>query len=82
LNARENVILLARFLRRDSDQIRKRLNELTELTRFPADRLDDIGLILQGAIPAAALALLVQFIFTLLDRIFIPRGLRIKSADS
>lgn len=45
-------------------------------------RLDDIGLILQGAIPAAALALLVQFIFALLDRIFIPRGLRIKSDDS
>ncbi|MCK4944075.1 MAG: ABC transporter permease subunit [Candidatus Aminicenantes bacterium] len=42
-------------------------------------RLDDMGLILQGAIPAAGLALLVQFVFNLLDRIFIPRGLRIET---
>ena len=42
-------------------------------------RLDDVGLILQGAIPAAALAILVQFAFVFLDRIFIPKGLRIKS---
>lgn len=45
-------------------------------------RLDDIGLILQGAIPAAVLALLVQFIFGILDRIIIPKGLGIKPADS
>jgi osmoprotectant transport system permease protein len=45
-------------------------------------RLDDVGLILQGAIPAAALALLVQFSFDLVDRLFIPRGLRIKPTAS
>ena len=33
-------------------------------------------LILQGAIPAALLALLVQGAFDLLDRVVIPRGLR------
>lgn len=45
-------------------------------------RLDDVGLILQGAIPAAGLALLVQFTFDIVDRIFIPKGLRIKAGDS
>lgn len=45
-------------------------------------RLDDIGLILQGAVPAACLALLVQFVFGILDRILIPRGLRIKPSAS
>ena len=35
------------------------------------------GLILQGAIPAALLALLVQGAFDLLDRAVIPRGLRL-----
>ena len=43
-------------------------------------RLDDVGLILQGAVPAAALAILVQLAFLFLDRILIPRGLRIKGA--
>jgi osmoprotectant transport system substrate-binding protein/osmoprotectant transport system permease protein len=35
------------------------------------------ALILQGAVPAALLALLVQWAFDLLDRIVIPRGLRL-----
>jgi osmoprotectant transport system permease protein len=39
-------------------------------------RLDDIGLILQGAIPAAVLALLVQGVFELVERRLLPRGLR------
>ena len=39
--------------------------------------LNDHATILQGAIPAALLALLVQGIFDLLDRILIPRGLRL-----
>lgn len=39
--------------------------------------LNDNHLILQGAIPAAALALLVQFGFDLLDRVLIPKGLRL-----
>jgi osmoprotectant transport system substrate-binding protein/osmoprotectant transport system permease protein len=39
--------------------------------------LNDHATILQGAIPAAALALLVQWLFDLLDRIVIPKGLRL-----
>jgi osmoprotectant transport system substrate-binding protein/osmoprotectant transport system permease protein len=37
------------------------------------------GLILQGAVPAAVLALLVQGGFDLIDRLVIPRGLRLPS---
>ncbi|MBB4129217.1 osmoprotectant transport system permease protein [Xanthomonas translucens] len=40
-------------------------------------RLDDIGLILEGAVPAAALALLVQALFEGLERWLTPRGLRL-----
>jgi osmoprotectant transport system permease protein len=40
--------------------------------------LNDYGTILQGAIPAALLALLVQFVFDGLDRVIIPKGLRLK----
>ena len=43
-------------------------------------QLRDHGLILQGAVPAAALALLVQGLFDLLDRTIIPRGLRIPAS--
>ena len=39
--------------------------------------LNDHVTILQGAIPAALLALLVQWFFDLLDHILIPKGLRI-----
>src|SRR4029077_8482907 len=39
--------------------------------------LNDHATILEGAIPAALLALLVQFFFDLLDRVLIPRGLRL-----
>jgi osmoprotectant transport system permease protein len=39
------------------------------------------GLILQGAIPAALLALGVQGLFELLDRIAIPKGLRLRSTQ-
>jgi len=42
-------------------------------------RLDDMALILEGAIPAALLALLVQGIFDLADRVLVPRGLRLES---
>ena len=35
------------------------------------------GLILEGAIPAAVLALVVQRVFDLIDRLAIPRGLRL-----
>jgi osmoprotectant transport system substrate-binding protein/osmoprotectant transport system permease protein len=39
--------------------------------------LNDHATILQGAIPAALLALLVQWSFDLLDRVLIPKGLRL-----
>jgi len=39
--------------------------------------LNDHETILQGAIPAAVLALLVQSLFDLLDRVLIPKGLRL-----
>ncbi len=41
--------------------------------------LDDTNLILEGAIPAALLALAVEGIFTALDLVLIPRGLRLPS---
>ncbi len=41
-------------------------------------RLDDVGLILEGAIPAALLALLAQGVFDLLEPVLVSRGLRIK----
>ncbi len=40
-------------------------------------RLDDVGLILQGAVPAALLALFVQALFELAERYAIPKGVRI-----
>ena len=40
--------------------------------------LNDHATILQGAIPAAVLALLVQWSFELLDRVLIPKGLRLR----
>ncbi|MEO8213176.1 MAG: glycine betaine ABC transporter substrate-binding protein [Myxococcales bacterium] len=43
---------------------------------FTGIRLDDLGLILQGAIPASILALLVQGFFDLAERVLVPRGLR------
>lgn len=45
-------------------------------------RLDDLGLILQGAIPAAALALLVQWLFDYSERWLIPKGLRLGSTNT
>ncbi len=42
-------------------------------------RLDDIGLILEGAVPAALMALAVQAGFELIERILVPRGLRLRS---
>lgn len=45
---------------------------------FTGIRLDDTALILQGAIPAALLALAVQGAFDLLERAVVPRGLRLR----
>lgn len=42
-------------------------------------RLDNTGLILQGAVPAAVLALVVQGLFEVVERLFVPKGLRLKS---
>ncbi len=41
-------------------------------------RRDDFGLILEGAVPAALMALAVQGLFDLLERQAIPRGLRFR----
>ena len=43
-------------------------------------RLDDTALILEGAIPAAVLALLVQGLFDLVERLVVSRGLRLSPA--
>lgn len=40
-------------------------------------RLDDVGLILEGAVPAAVLALAAQGLFSLAGRLVVPRGLRL-----
>jgi osmoprotectant transport system permease protein len=42
--------------------------------------LNATDVILQGAIPAALLALLSQFLFDFLDRVVIPRGLRLQAS--
>lgn len=43
-------------------------------------RLDDMGLILEGAIPAAGLALLITALFDGIERLLTPRGLKAASA--
>ena len=40
-------------------------------------RLDDLGLILEGAVPAASMALGAQGLFALAERRLVPRGLRL-----
>ena len=44
-------------------------------------RLDDIGLILEGAVPAAALALIAQGLFEIAERSLVPKGLRLSTND-
>ncbi|MCA9184202.1 MAG: glycine betaine ABC transporter substrate-binding protein [Pirellulaceae bacterium] len=41
-------------------------------------RLNDTGLMLEGAVPAAIMALAVKTGFELLERVVVPRGLRLK----
>ena len=43
-------------------------------------RLDSTPLILEGAVPAAVLAILAQVLFEGLERLIVPRGLRLKRA--
>lgn len=42
-------------------------------------RLDDMGLILEGAVPAAVLALIAQGLFELAERFVVPKGLRLST---
>ena len=42
-------------------------------------RLNNTSLILQGAMPAAVLALLVQGLFGLAEKVLVPRGLRLQA---
>lgn len=49
---------------------------------FTGIRLNDYGTILQGALPAAALALAAQGLFELLERRVVPRGLRLPSTSA
>lgn len=44
-------------------------------------RLADVSLLLQGAIPAALLAVVVQGLFELLERLVVPKGLRLARAE-
>lgn len=48
---------------------------------FTGIRLSDYGVILQGAVPAAMLALLVQGLFELAERVVVPEGLRLEPAE-
>lgn len=61
--------------------VRPRQVELPMATRpiLAGIRLDDIGLILEGAVPAALLALIVQGVFEGVERRLTPRGLRIEA---
>jgi osmoprotectant transport system permease protein len=47
---------------------------------FTGIRLDDVGLILAGAVPASLLALAVQALFELIEWLVVPRGLRLPKA--
>jgi osmoprotectant transport system permease protein len=42
-------------------------------------RLDDIGLILEGAVPAALMALSVQGVFEIVEHWLTPRGLKLQA---
>ncbi len=44
-------------------------------------RLDDYGLILEGAVPAALLALVAQQLFDLAERWVVPKGLRLRRSS-
>jgi osmoprotectant transport system permease protein len=44
-------------------------------------RQSDHALILEGALPAAALALLLDWLFSLIGRFTVPRGLRLERAE-
>ncbi len=43
-------------------------------------RLDDTALILEGAVPAALMALALRGVFEIVERLVVPRGLRLRAA--
>jgi osmoprotectant transport system permease protein len=43
-------------------------------------RLDDTALILEGAVPAALMALALRGLFEIVERLVVPRGLRLRAA--
>ncbi|HET6279858.1 MAG TPA: glycine betaine ABC transporter substrate-binding protein [Polyangia bacterium] len=45
-------------------------------------RLNDVGLIMQGAVPAALLALLIEQLFAGIERLVVPRGVRLRARRS
>ncbi len=45
-------------------------------------RLNDVPLILQGAVPSALLALLVQGLFEGAERVLVPKGLRLRPSSA
>ena len=47
---------------------------------FTGIRLDDFGLILEGAVPAALMAIAAQTLFDIAERFVVPRGLRLRRA--
>jgi osmoprotectant transport system permease protein len=44
-------------------------------------RLADVSLLLQGAVPAALLAVVAQGLFELLERVVVPKGIRLAKGD-
>jgi osmoprotectant transport system permease protein len=48
---------------------------------FNGIRKNDLAVILEGAVPAALLALVVQGLFELAERFLVPRGLRLKGSE-
>ena len=44
-------------------------------------RLDSVSLILQGAVPAAVLALVTQGLFEAAERVLVPMGLRLEAHE-
>ena len=77
LTARANVALMARWLGWDEARVNERITELARLTRFPADGLEPT----RRSFPAAALALLVQGVFEIAERMVVAKGLRLNPAE-
>jgi osmoprotectant transport system permease protein len=46
---------------------------------FQGIPLHDLGMVLEGAVPAAVMALAVQWVFEVVERFVVPRGLRLRT---